>query len=69
MLIPSSCAGTANLIRLAMRTDDNRRTVMLEQARESAARRHYPMMVEAVLRANEFQEAAEWIDQLISTKN
>ena len=36
---------------------------MLEQARESAARRHYPMMVEAVLRANGFPEAAEWIHQ------
>ena len=36
---------------------------MLEQARELAARGHYPMMVEAVLRANGFPEAAEWIHQ------
>jgi hypothetical protein len=46
-----------------MRTDNNRRAVMLEQARELAARGHYPMMVLAVLRANGFPEAAEWIDQ------
>ena len=31
--------------------------------RELAARGHYPMMVEVVLRANGFPEAAEWIDQ------
>jgi hypothetical protein len=36
---------------------------MLEQARELAARGHYPMMIEAVLAANGFPEAAEWIDQ------
>ena len=36
---------------------------MLEQARELAARGHYPMMVEAVLRANGFPEASEWIYQ------
>jgi hypothetical protein len=46
-----------------MRTENNRRALMLEQARELAARGHYPMMVEAVLRANGFPEAAEWIDQ------
>ena len=36
---------------------------MLEQAREVAARGHQPLMIEAVLRANGFPEAAEWIDQ------
>ena len=36
---------------------------MLEQARELAARGHQPLMIEAVLRANGFPEAAEWIDQ------
>jgi len=36
---------------------------MLEQARELAARGHYPTMVEIVLRVNGFPEAAEWVDQ------
>jgi hypothetical protein len=36
---------------------------MLEQARELAARGHYPLMIEAVLAANGFPEAVEWIDQ------
>jgi hypothetical protein len=36
---------------------------MLDRARELAARGHYPMMIEAVLAANGFPEAAEWIDQ------
>ena len=36
---------------------------MLEQARELAARGHQPLMIEAMLRANGFPEAAEWIDQ------
>lgn len=36
---------------------------MLERARELARRGHYPMMIEAVLTANGFPEAAEWIDQ------
>ena len=36
---------------------------MLEQARELAARGHYPLMIENMLRANGFPEAAEWIDQ------
>jgi hypothetical protein len=36
---------------------------MLEQARDLAARRHQPLMLEAVLRANGFPEAAERIDQ------
>ena len=35
---------------------------MLEQARQLAARGHYSLMIEAVLRANGFPEAAEWID-------
>jgi hypothetical protein len=49
---------------MAMRTDDKaRRTSMLEQAQELAARGHQPLMIEAVLRANGFPEAAEWIDQ------
>ena len=47
---------------MAMRTDDKRRTVMLEQARELAARGHYPLMIETMLRTNGFPEAAEWID-------
>jgi hypothetical protein len=34
---------------------------MLEQARELAARGHYPLMIEAVLAANGFPEAVEWI--------
>jgi hypothetical protein len=46
-----------------MRTDNNRRAVMLEQARELAARGHYPLMIESVLMANGFPEAAEWIHQ------
>jgi hypothetical protein len=45
-----------------MRTDDKRRLAMLQQARELAARGHYPLMIEAVLMANGFPEAAEWID-------
>jgi len=36
---------------------------MLEQAQELAARGHQPLMIEAVLRANGFPEAAEWVDQ------
>jgi hypothetical protein len=44
-----------------MRTDDKRRASMLE-ARQLAARGHYSLMIEAVLRANGFPEAAEWID-------
>ena len=36
---------------------------MLEQARSLAACRHYSLMIEAVLKANGFPEAAEWIDQ------
>ena len=36
---------------------------MLEQARELAARGHYPLMIETMLRTNGFPEAAEWIDQ------
>ena len=36
---------------------------MLEQAQELAARGHQPLMIVAVLRANGFPEAAEWIDQ------
>jgi hypothetical protein len=46
-----------------MRTDDKRRLAMLEQARELAARGHYPLMIETVLRGSGFPEAAEWIDQ------
>jgi hypothetical protein len=46
-----------------MRTDDKRRASMLERARELAARGHYPLMIETMLRANGFPEAAEWIDQ------
>jgi hypothetical protein len=58
-----SAAGIANLDPVAMGKDDKRRLAMLEQARELAACGHYPMMVEAVLRANGFPEAAEWIHQ------
>jgi hypothetical protein len=47
---------------MAMRTD-HRRTSMLEQACDLAARGHQPLMIEAVLRANGFPEAAEWVDQ------
>ena len=36
---------------------------MLEQACDLAARGHQPLMIEAVLRANGFPEAAEWIYQ------
>jgi hypothetical protein len=36
---------------------------MLEWARELAARGHYLSMIETLLRANGFSEAAEWIDQ------
>jgi hypothetical protein len=36
---------------------------MLDRARELAARGHQPLMIEAVLAANGFAEAAEWIDQ------
>jgi hypothetical protein len=47
-----------------MRTNDKaRRASMLEQAQELAARGHQPLMIEAVLRANGFPEATEWIDQ------
>jgi hypothetical protein len=46
-----------------MRSDDKRRLAMLEQARELAARGHYPLMIGTVLRGNGFSEAAEWIDQ------
>jgi hypothetical protein len=46
-----------------MGTDDKRRASMLERARELAARGHYPLMIETMLRANGFYEAAEWIDQ------
>jgi hypothetical protein len=46
-----------------MRTDDKRRSELLEQARELAARGHYPLMIEAVLAANGFPEATEWIHQ------
>ena len=46
-----------------MHTDEKRRALMLEEARELAGRGHYPLMIEAVLRANGFPEAAEWIDQ------
>src|SRR3954469_18216449 len=42
---------------------DERLASMLERAREVAARGHYPMMIESVLAANGFAEAAEWIDQ------
>jgi hypothetical protein len=35
---------------------------MLDRARELAARGHYPIMIEAVLKANGFAEADEWID-------
>ena len=56
-----SCARTANPDPAGMRTDDKRRLAMLEQARELAARGHYPLMIEAVLRATGFPEAAEWI--------
>jgi hypothetical protein len=38
-------------------------TLMLDQARELAARGHNPLMIETVLRANGFPEAAEWIEQ------
>ena len=48
---------------MAMHMDEKRRASMLEQARELAARGHQPLMIEAVLRANGFPEAAEWIDQ------
>ena len=37
---------------------------MLEQARELAARGHQAGMIEAVLKANGFPEASEWIYQL-----
>ena len=46
-----------------MRTDNKRIAGMLERARELAARGHQPLMIEAVLAANGFPEAAEWIDQ------
>ena len=42
---------------------DERIASMLDRARELAARGHYPMMIEAVLAADGFPEAAEWIDQ------
>ena len=42
---------------------DERIASMLDRARELAARGHYPMMIEAVLAANGFSDAAEWIDQ------
>jgi hypothetical protein len=42
---------------------DERLASMLDRARELAARGHYPMMIEAVLKANGFAEADEWIDQ------
>ena len=48
---------------VAMRSDNQRRASMLEQARELAARGHYALMIEALLMANGFPEAAEWIDQ------
>jgi len=35
---------------------------MLERARELAARGHYPFMIETILSANAFPEAAEWIE-------
>ena len=35
---------------------------MLEQARQLAARGHYPLMIEAVLKGNGFPEAAEWME-------
>jgi hypothetical protein len=47
---------------MAMHTDDKRRAVILEQARELAARGHDPLMIETRLRVNGFPEAAEWID-------
>lgn len=46
----------------AMRRNE-RIASMLERARELAGRGHYPLMIEAVLSANGFPEAAEWIDQ------
>src|SRR3954454_8651142 len=46
----------AALLPVAMRTDDKRIVSMLERARE-------PLMIEAVLAADGFPEAAEWIDQ------
>jgi hypothetical protein len=63
ILRPPSARGSASTLRSAMRTDNNRRAVMLEQARELAAHGHYPLMIEAVLMANGFPEAAEWIHQ------
>src|SRR6059058_4665253 len=42
---------------------DERIASMLGRARELAGRGHYPMMIEAVLAANGFAEAAEWIHQ------
>ena len=63
-LIPSFGAGLRTAVPMAMRIDDKaRRALMLEQARELASRGHQPLMIEAVLRANGFPEAAEWIDQ------
>ena len=60
-LVPSSSTGAADHIPVAMRTDDQRRALMLEQARELAARGHQAGMIEAVLKANGFPEATEWI--------
>jgi hypothetical protein len=42
---------------------DEKIASMLERARELARRGHYPAMIEAVLGANGFPEAAEWIEQ------
>lgn len=42
---------------------DEKLAEMMKRARELAARGHYPVMIEAVLGANGFSEAAEWIEQ------
>jgi hypothetical protein len=42
---------------------DERISLMLERARDLASRGHYPLMIEAVLGANGFPEAAEFIEQ------
>jgi len=42
---------------------------MLEQARQLAARGHYSLMIEAVLRANGFLKQPSGLISLISTTN
>jgi hypothetical protein len=54
---------TQSFVGVGPMRSDERIASMLDRARELAARGHYPMMIEAVLAANGFPEAAEWIDQ------